>query len=147
MKRHRQVLIVDDDDAIRSLLRLVAERRGFSVDIAVDGAEALERLDECTYDLAIVDLMMPRVSGYELVDRMRARGEHPAIVIATAMTETLIGELDAAVVHSIVRKPFDVEMIGELMSDIVARIAAHRETRTAIPDNLLTFPSEPDQVC
>lgn len=141
MKRHRQLLIVDDDDSIRSLLRLVGERRGLSVEVAADGLEALQRLDECTYDLAIVDLMMPRVSGYDLVDRMRGLGERPAVVIATAMTDTLIGQLDAEVVHSIVRKPFDVEMIGGLMTEIVAKITAHREMRATVPDNLLPFPT------
>jgi DNA-binding response OmpR family regulator len=147
MTRHRNILIVDDDDSIRSLLRLVAERRGFTVDVAIDGAEALQRLDECTYDLAVVDLMMPRISGYDLVARMRDLSERPAVVIVTAMTETLIGQLDAAVVHSIVRKPFDVDAIGGLMTEIVAKIAARRETRAALPDNLLLFPSEPDRIC
>ena len=148
MKRRRQILVVDDDDTIRSLLRLVAERRGYSVDVAADGAEALQRLDECTYDLAVVDLMMPRVNGYDLVDRMRQIGERPAVVIATAMTDEMIGQLDADVVHSIVRKPFDIEMIGGLMTEIVAKITAHRET-DALPENVLEFPAtaEPDRVC
>ena len=117
--QRRNILVVDDDASIRTLLRLVAERRGFSVDVAADGAEALQLLAEFQYDLAIIDLMMPRVNGYELVTALRAWQARPAVVIATAMTDSLIGQLDAEIVHSIIRKPFDIEMIGALMAAIV----------------------------
>jgi DNA-binding response OmpR family regulator len=117
--QRRNILVVDDDASIRTLLRLVAERRGFSVDVAADGAEALQLLSEIQYDLAIIDLMMPRVNGYELVTGLRAWQKRPAVVIATAMTDSLIGQLDAEIVHSIIRKPFDIEMIGALMAAIV----------------------------
>jgi DNA-binding response OmpR family regulator len=117
----RQVLVVDDDPAIRTLLRLVAERRGLSVDVASDGAEALQHLAERQYDLAVIDLMMPRVNGYELVAAIRGFDQRPAVVIATAGTDSLVGMLDAEIVHSIIRKPFDIEMIAALMSAIVTQ--------------------------
>jgi two-component system KDP operon response regulator KdpE len=115
----RHILVVDDDPAIRTLLRLVAERRGFSVDVAADGADALPLLAERQYDLAIIDLMMPRVNGYDLVTAMQGFPQKPAVVIASAMTDSLIGMLDAGIVHSIIRKPFDIEMLGELMAAII----------------------------
>lgn len=116
----RQILIVDDDPSIRNLLRLVAERRGLSVDMAADGTEALELLAERRYDLAVVDLMMPRLNGYDLVTALRTFPQRPAIVIATAMTDSLVGLLDAELVHTIIRKPFDIEMVGALMAAVVA---------------------------
>jgi CheY-like chemotaxis protein len=116
----RQILVVDDDLSIRTLLRLIAERRGLTVDVAADGAEALQLLAERQYGLAIVDLMMPRVNGYELVNALSTFPHRPAVVIATAMTDSLIGLLDAQSIHSIIRKPFDIEMIGSLMTAIVA---------------------------
>jgi DNA-binding response OmpR family regulator len=125
----RNILIVDDDHSIRTLLRLVAERRGLSVDLAGDGVEALQLLGEHRYDLAIIDLMMPRLNGYELVDGMSRHAERPAIVIATAMTDSLIGLLDATIVHSIIRKPFDIEMLGDLMTEIVVQ-SRQREAAT-----------------
>ncbi|MFL6245930.1 MAG: response regulator [Thermoanaerobaculia bacterium] len=136
----RQILIVDDDPSIRTLLRLVAERRGFTVDVAADGAEALRLLSEYQYDMAIIDLMMPRVNGYELVDGIRGFDHRPTIVIATAMTDSLIGLLDAELVHSIVRKPFDIEMLGALMSAIVATKPATTATATV---DVLTTPHPP----
>ncbi|MGZ7078952.1 MAG: response regulator, partial [Thermoanaerobaculia bacterium] len=58
------LLVVDDDDAIRRLLERVALRAGFDVDAAKDGVEALEMMQRRRYDIAIVDLMMPRLRGY-----------------------------------------------------------------------------------
>lgn len=112
------LLVVDDDDAIRTLLELIGRRRGFTVDTAADGLEALALLRERDYDLAVIDLMMPRLSGYELLDHVAGLPRKPLVVIATAMTDALIGDLDAAIVHTIMRKPFDVEVIAELLGEL-----------------------------
>ncbi|HYH05973.1 MAG TPA: response regulator [Thermoanaerobaculia bacterium] len=139
MKLHRHVLVVDDDAGIRGLLRLLAERRGFTADVAVDGIEALQKLGECTYDLAIIDLMMPRLNGYDLVLDMSSHEQRPTIVVATAMTDVLIGQLDANVVHSILRKPFDIEVVGSLMTELLTAMNA-RSDDAPLPDNVVAFP-------
>jgi len=139
---NRQILIVDDDPSIRTLLRLVAERRGHSVDVAADGAEAMQLLKERQYDLAVIDLMMPRVNGYELVDGLRRFEQRPTIVIATAMTDSLIGLLDAELVHSIIRKPFDIEMLGALMTAIVESKPTARQTE-GVPEEVVELPVPP----
>ena len=69
-RRKTPLLIVDDDKAVRRLLARVAERAGFEVDTAKDGFQALEMLQHKQYEIAIVDLMMPRLSGYELVQKI-----------------------------------------------------------------------------
>jgi DNA-binding response OmpR family regulator len=143
--QRRQILVVDDDPSIRTLLRLVAERNGYTVDVAADGVEALQLLSETQYDLAIVDLMMPRVNGYELVTGMRAWKDRPTVVIATAMTDSLIGQLDAEVVHSIIRKPFDIEIIAALMTAIVRQSSAAQST--AEPEATQEPDEAPPLVC
>lgn len=147
----RQILIVDDDLSIRTLLRLVAERRGYTVDLAADGVEALRLLAEHHYDLAIIDLMMPRVNGYELVDGIRRFEQRPTILIATAMTDSLIGLLDAEIVHSIIRKPFDIEMLGALMTAILSTkgTAAQATEQDAASEEMVELPAPPPgpQVC
>ncbi len=139
----RHILIVDDDSAIRTLLRLVAERQGFVVDVAIDGVDALRLLAEHRYDLAIIDLMMPRLNGYELVDSLRRFQHRPTIVIATAMTDSLIGLLDSDVVHSIVRKPFDIEMLAALMTAIVESKLSVQPEPDPVPDDALEQPPPP----
>jgi DNA-binding response OmpR family regulator len=126
------------------LLRLVAERRGFSVDVAADGVEALQHLEERQYDLAIIDLMMPRLNGYEVVDALAAKPSRPTVVVVSAMTESFVDALDSSVVHTIIRKPFDVELIGALMTAIVTRFNELEPADAVPPDNLLDFP---EQVC
>jgi DNA-binding response OmpR family regulator len=134
--KQRQILIVDDDPAIRNLLRLVGERRGFSVDMAADGAEALQLLVESRYDLAIIDLMMPRLNGYELVTALRTFPQRPAVVIATAMPDSVLGMLEADLVHSIIRKPFDIEIVGSMMTAVVTQRKAAQPETAAPPPNL-----------
>ena len=145
----RQILIVDDDSSIRTLLRLVAERRGYTVDVAADGVEAMRLLSEWHYDLAIIDLMMPRLNGYELVDSLRRLDQRPIVVIATAMTDSLIGLLDAEIVHSIIRKPFDIEILGSLISAIVEnRLLGRQATTTEVAaEEVLEPPPPGPQVC
>jgi CheY-like chemotaxis protein len=141
----RQILIVDDDPSIRTLLRLIAERRGLSVDLAADGAEALQMLAETHYDLAIIDLMMPRVNGYELVTAVRTFPQRPAVVIATAMTDSLIGLLDAEIVHSVIRKPFDIEIVGSLMAAVVGESNGAKPETEAVLE--MIAPPQLGQVC
>ena len=79
-----QLLIVDDDPMIRMLLKRVAERAGIAADTAADGAEALERLRERHYRVLLLDLMMPRMSGYDVLEKIRAmpsRAATPVIVV------------------------------------------------------------------
>jgi DNA-binding response OmpR family regulator len=138
----KQILIVDDDPAIRNLLRLVAERRGFSVDLACDGLEALERLAETHYDLAIIDLMMPRLNGYDLVREMREYRYRPAVVVATAMTDEHIQTLDPSVVHSVIRKPFDIDRVSTLMAEVLAAMSAARPAQNTPDEEPIDLPAE-----
>jgi DNA-binding response OmpR family regulator len=125
------ILVVDDDDAIRKLVALVARRQGFEVDLATDGLEALDLITQRSYDVAIVDLMMPRLNGYELVTHMKRLPERPFVVIVTAMTDSLVAQLDASIVQSVIRKPFDINLLGSLMTQLSA---AMRERRGATRD-------------
>lgn len=67
-----RILVVDDESTIRRTLRFVLERAGFVVEEAVDGQDALDRLAARPADLVILDVMMPRKSGFDVLDAMRA---------------------------------------------------------------------------
>ncbi|HWN67048.1 MAG TPA: response regulator, partial [Haliangium sp.] len=70
MRLEKRILIVDDDDAIRALVVTVLRRRGYRLDTARNGLEALEKLKNCRYSLVVLDLMMPRMSGYDVLDTL-----------------------------------------------------------------------------
>ena len=117
------VLVIDDDPVIRKLLRLVCERNGFAAEEAADGAEALEKVSATDYDVVLVDLMMPKANGYEVVERLRARERPPTILVITAMSESHLGDIGGGIVHTIIRKPFDIEVVGKLITDAARAVA------------------------
>ncbi len=89
-REHAQVLIVEDDANARGLLRRMLQREGWTVAEAVNGHEALEKLHALRPQLVLLDLMMPKVNGFEVMDAMRrteALKDIPVIVV-TAMDIT-----------------------------------------------------------
>jgi DNA-binding response OmpR family regulator len=81
------ILVVDDDPHIRELVRVVLHEDGFETEAAADGAEALELIERQKVELAVVDVMMPNMDGWELVRELRRLGDMP-ILMLTAKGET-----------------------------------------------------------
>jgi DNA-binding response OmpR family regulator len=133
--REVRVLIVDDDAPIRKLLERVALRAGFNVDTANDGLQALEKLQSKQYSIAIIDLMMPRLSGYDLVQKISTLDPRPVIIVATAMTDGDVAKIDDTLVRRVIKKPFDVKSVAEALID-TARQIAEREAATQAPVNV-----------
>lgn len=82
-----KILIVDDDPHIRELSRVFLQNNGFEVYEAVDGVDALARLDTVKVDLFVIDVMMPNMDGWELCSELRAAYDLP-ILMLTAKGET-----------------------------------------------------------
>lgn len=126
------LLVVDDDPPIRKLIERVALRAGFDVATAKDGVEALEMLAVRPYSIAIIDLMMPRLSGYELVEKISAMNPRPIVLVATAMTNADVSKIDDTLVRRVIRKPFDVQVVAEALIETAKSIA---EKEVAAPDS------------
>ena len=116
MRSEKRILIVDDDDAIRALLSTVLRRRGFPTDSARNGLEAVERLAAIRYGIVLLDLMMPIMSGYEVLERLAAHApaERPLVIVLTAGLERRT--FDAALVVGTIHKPFDVELLVDTIA-------------------------------
>ena len=110
-----RILIVDDDPSIRGLVRVIAQRAGVLADEASDGVHCLELLDRNRYDLIVLDLAMPRLNGFDVVERLRSRIRRPAVIVLTALSRSAFLDLDSDVVHCVLRKPFDVELLMTLI--------------------------------
>ena len=82
-----KIMIVDDDAHIRELAGLFLKREGFDILEASDGVEALEKLEEIKADLVIVDIMMPKMDGWELCRQVKASYDVPVLML-TARGET-----------------------------------------------------------
>jgi CheY-like chemotaxis protein len=121
MERPR-ALVVDDDDPIRAMLVNIVERLDFDVDSARDGAEAIACLDDDGYDVVLLDLMMPRVDGWAVLDHLSAvdpdRLRHT--IIASAMPPTEIARRMHVPVFTVHPKPFDmVQLIADIRAAAV----------------------------
>ncbi len=124
------LLIVDDDAAIRKLLARIAQREGFEVDTARDGVDALEKFEQKEYQIAIVDLMMPRLSGYELVQKINGIVPRPIVIVATALTNGDVASLDDSLVRRVIRKPFDINAVAQALVDTARQMIEESQTES-----------------
>ena len=106
----KRILLVDDDPDVLESIELALKGRGYDVLLAHDGAEGLVRAERDAPDLIILDVVMPRRSGFAVLDRIRRkRGRSPRIILLTANTEPRHREF--AVSHgadAFLHKPFEV---------------------------------------
>jgi DNA-binding response OmpR family regulator len=112
-----QLLVVDDDEDIRALLRLVLERAGYDVDDQANGRAALRAFHRGNHDLVLLDVTMPDLDGWELLERIRDLSEVPVLMLTARESESdrvrgLRGGAD-----DYVTKPFDRE-------ELIARVEA-----------------------
>lgn len=119
------ILVVDDDLGTRLAIRAFLESTGYSVVVAQNGAEGLQRVDECQPHLIVTDITMPQMDGYELVRQVRLR---PAlrllpVVFLTARTETqdrIRGYQLGCDVY--LPKPFELQELGVIVRNLLERL-------------------------
>jgi two-component system, OmpR family, response regulator len=87
--RAPRILLVDDEQPIQTLLSFPLQRDGYEVVQASDGNEALARFSEQSFDLVVLDLMLPRMDGLEVCKRLRAKGSTVPIIMLTAKSEEI----------------------------------------------------------
>ena len=133
----RRILVIDDDLAIRVLLQAVLKRMKFEVELAEDGAAGLERLQtDPLFDLVLLDLMMPRLNGYEFIDQITQRhhDHRPHIIVFTAAGKRGVDKIPPNAVCNSILKPFDLDtfigIIGECLSQAHPR-TSESSTRSA----------------
>ena len=112
------VLIAEDDEDIVKLLKLYLENEGFDVKWAKDGVEACEIFDKEKINLAIVDIMMPRMNGYELTKYIRNKSNIPIIILSAAQLDS-----DKILGLNLGADDYMVKPFNPL--ELIARINAH----------------------
>ena len=123
-ERPVRILVADDDEDILSLVAFRLERSGFTVLKALDGEEALRlALDEVP-DLAVLDVMMPKLDGYEVTRRMRANettSRIPVILLTARAQESDVAAGFEAGADDYVKKPFSPQELGTRVQAILDR--------------------------
>ena len=124
----RHALVVDDEPGIRFALRGLLEERGFAVDEAASGEDALKALETFDYDVAFVDIVMPGLTGMDVLDRVRASGIETSMIVMTAQ-DTMRNAVEAMKrgAFDYVTKPFDLAEI-EVLADRASEMRDMRRT-------------------
>jgi CheY-like chemotaxis protein len=121
---HQHVLVIEDDESVRSLLHRVMDEAGFKVREAENGAIALELVAEKRPDLILLDLMMPVMDGFDFVLALRQKEQNrsiPIIVItAKDLTEEDLHQLSGGVEHIVDKGAFTQDELLEQVRDLVA---------------------------
>ena len=84
-------------------------------------------LGQKQYDIAIIDLMMPRLSGYDLVQKISTLTPRPVVIVATALMNGDIASLDDSMVRRVIKKPFDINAVATALIETARDIAEQRE--------------------
>ncbi|MFD1172190.1 response regulator transcription factor [Oceanobacillus picturae] len=117
-----KILIVEDEQKLSRVLQLELEYEDYETGIATDGKEALGKIEEERWDLVLLDIMLPKLSGLEVLRKVRKSGETMPIILLTARDEVhdKVSGLDIGA-NDYITKPFQIE-------ELLARIRVHLRT-------------------
>jgi DNA-binding response OmpR family regulator len=116
-----RILLVDDEESLQKLLSYPLRSDGYEVVSAADGQEALDRFDEGTFDLVVLDVMLPRVDGFDVCRKLRARSAVPIIMLTAKAEEfdKVLGlELGA---DDYITKPFSMREFRSRVKAVLRR--------------------------
>jgi CheY-like chemotaxis protein len=115
----KRILVADDDAPIRDLYVQVAARLGVEADVVASGRDAIEALKTRRYDVALLDLNMPRLSGWEVLDFLRSRyDQRPRhLYIVTGFGDQMISEADRELVAAVLYKPVEPSALRNLVAE------------------------------
>lgn len=142
MDREKRILVVDDEDRIRRLLRMYLEREGFQIDEAEDGEKALKMALSRDYDLIILDLMLPGMDGLDVCKGIRSKKATPIIMLTARGEEVNRVEGFEVGTDDYVVKPFSPRELVHRVKAVLRRSSAtaflttDTETR-----NVIVFPN------
>ena len=119
-----QILIVEDDEKIARVIQLELDYEGYKTEIAYTGKEALEKYEDGAFDLVLLDVMIPKLNGLEVLRRIRLKDEKIKVIMLTARDAVMdkVSGLDSGA-NDYMTKPFEVE-------ELLARIRVHLKSTT-----------------
>lgn len=118
-----RVLVVDDSEVIRELISVNLELEGFEVLTAEDGQDALDRIEKIQPDLVTLDVVMPRLDGFETAARLRANPatrEIPVVMVSACAQEGDLQRGRELGVNAYITKPFQPEELVQVIRDLTS---------------------------
>ncbi len=115
-----RALIVEDDPSIRRLVEKLLLRNHIQIDIAPDGRIAIEKLQNNTYSVVVLDLMVPEVNGFEVIEFLKEHGSRTPVAVVSAVSQQALTNLDLDIVKLVISKPFDVDEFTKAILNLCA---------------------------
>lgn len=128
----KRVLVVDDHEPTRLLMRLALERAGYDVGTSGDGLEALHEVLTRHVDVVITDFAMPTLNGLQLLGRIHGVAPGTPVILVSGSPPDVRPSDDGAAFFASLRKPFDVAVLLELVGD-AARAAESADPKVSAP--------------
>ena len=124
-----RILLAEDERSLSRAVTALLERNHYAVDVVYDGAEALDYLEGGNYDALILDIMMPKVDGLEVLRRLRERGNAIPVLMLTARSELTdrVNGLDSGADYYLT-KPFALEELEARVRSLLRREFVSRDT-------------------
>ena len=116
-----KILVVEDDPGVQTLLIRILTRQGFAVDCSGDGVEALDRLAAAPYDVVLLDLAMPRMSGADVLCRLEEHGRADILSRIIVVTAASVKEVTKLQRVAVIRKPFDLHELMRAIHRVAGR--------------------------
>ena len=128
-----RLLLAEDEVELNDAIAAVLRHNNYSVDCVYDGQEALDYLEGAEYDGVIMDIMMPKMSGLDVLRKIRAKRNQVPVLLLTAKSQTddKVEGLDAGA-DDYLAKPF-------VMKELLARVRAITRRQSVLTDNVLTL--------
>ena len=139
-----KILVVDDEPSMLEFLKIMLKKEGYDVDCTTSGKEAIEFCEELSYDIVITDIKMPKITGMDVLHRIREIAPETVIILITAYAamETAIEAMKEGA-YDYITKPFKVDEIKSIIKNALESKRQYRES-TLLPgefDNSYKFGS------
>lgn len=124
-QRPYRALVVEDDPAIRRLVEKLLTRLRVEIDTAADGRTAIEKLSTRHYSVLVLDLMVPEMNGFEVIDFLKSENLNVPVAVVSAVSQQALTKLDLDIVKLVISKPFDVDEFSKAILALCAEAEGH----------------------
>ena len=125
VKHAYRALVVEDDPAIRRLVEKLLTRLKIDIDLAGDGRTAIDKLRAQHYSVLVLDLMVPELNGFEIIDVIKEENLNVPVAVVSAVSQQALTRLDLDVVKLVISKPFDVDEFTKAILELCAEAEGH----------------------
>lgn len=129
-RANREILLVDDDPAIRRIIPRLLADEGYVAHTAADGARALDLASAVDFDLVLLDLNMPTKDGWETLEQLRKTNPTLPVIVVTARPNQFFTALDSGV-GALLEKPLDFTKLFKTIRELLAEAPAEQMARTS----------------